>query len=197
VTPGPGASCGVPTVPADAPGGIGAHIRLVRQPAVREPLHGGLAALRSFDEPGHRRQLGVGADPGRLHDETATGIDGGAHDTVTGLDVDGRGLTGEERDVYRRASFDDDPVGSDLLARSYDEALARAQLGDRHSRLHRAGGGVAQHRRVLGSHGQQRPKGRAGARLGPGLEVAACQHQGRNTGGNLEVQRAGPLRVAQ
>ena len=38
----------------------------------------GLAVLGVLDQPGHLRQLGVGADPGRPHDQPAAGVDRGA-----------------------------------------------------------------------------------------------------------------------
>ena len=46
---------------------------------VGEPLHLGLAGLGVLDQPGHLRELGVGADPGGAHHEPAAGVDGRAH----------------------------------------------------------------------------------------------------------------------
>ena len=103
--------------------------------AVGEPLHVGLAGLRLLDEPRHLRELRVGADPRRAHDEAAAGVDGGADDRVALADLDGHRLAGDGRGVDRRRARDDDAVGRDLLARAHDELVADAQLLDRHPHL--------------------------------------------------------------
>ena len=46
-----------------------------RRHPVGEALDGRLAGLGVLDEPGDLRQRGVGADPGRLHDEPSAGVD--------------------------------------------------------------------------------------------------------------------------
>ena len=88
---------------------------------VGQALHLGLAVLGVLDEPGHLGELGVGADPGRAHDEPAAGVDGRADDRVAGADLDRHRLAGEHRGVDRGGALDDLAVGRDLLAGADDE----------------------------------------------------------------------------
>ena len=155
---------------------------------VGEPLHGRLAGLGVLDEPGDLRQRGVGADPGRLDDEAAAGVDRRAGDRVAGADLDRHGLAGEQRGVDRRRAVVDDAVGGDLLARAHDEAVADGELVDRDARLV----AVAEHGDVLGAELEQRAQGGAGAALGPGLEVAAGEDEHGDAGGDLEVDLGTP-----
>ncbi len=55
---------------------------------VGQALDVGLAGLRVLDQPGHLRQLGVGADPGGPDHEPTAGVDGRADDRVAGADLD-------------------------------------------------------------------------------------------------------------
>ncbi len=96
-----------------------------------------LPVCASVDQPGHLRQLGVGADAGRAHDQAAAGVDRGADDGVAGADLDRDRLAGEHA-TRRRPSVpvDDDAVGGDLLARPHDEPVAdgaAAPIGTRSS----------------------------------------------------------------
>ena len=102
-----------------------------RRDPVGEALHGGLAVLRLDDEPCDLRQLRVGADAGRPHDEPPAGVDRGAGHRIAGAHLDGNALTGEQRGVDRRRSLLDDAVGRDLLTGADDEPVADDQLVDR------------------------------------------------------------------
>ena len=113
-----------------------------RRHPVGEPLHLGLAGLRLLDEPGHDRELGLGADPGRLHDETPARVDGRPDDAIAGTDLDRNRFAGEHARVDGGAAFDDEAVGGDLLARPHDEAVADDEVARRDAHLD----AVAQHR---------------------------------------------------
>ena len=69
-----------------------------------------------------------------------------------------------------------------------DEAVADDELVDRDALLDT----VAQDGDVLGPELEQRLQRRAGAPLGPGLELAAGQDERRHPGGDLEVDLARP-----
>lgn len=135
---------------------------------VGEALHLRLAALGLLHQLGHLRELGVRADLGRLDDQAAARVDGGADDGVADPDLDGHGLSGEHAQVDRRAALDHDAVRGDLLAGPYDEAVTGPEPLDGDAFF----AAVAQHGDVLGAHLQQRPQRRPGAPLGAGLEVA-------------------------
>ena len=92
---------------------------------VGEPLHLGLAVLGLLDQPGHLRQLGVGADPGGADDEPPAGVDGRPGHRVAGADLDRHRLAGEHRGVDRGGAALDDPVGGDLLAGADHEQRRR------------------------------------------------------------------------
>jgi hypothetical protein len=62
-------------------------------------------------------------------------------------------------------------------------SVADGQLVDRHPLL----AAVAEHRDVLGAELEQGAQRRAGAALGPGLEVAAGEDEHGDPGGDLEV----------
>ena len=158
-----------------------------RRDAVGQSLHRRLAALGVLHETGDLGELGVGTDPGRPHDQSTTGVDGGTGHGVAGADVDRDRFAGEQRGVDRRRAVFDDAVGGHLLTRADDEAVADGELGDRDALLD----AVAQHGDVLGAQLQQRPESGAGASLGAGLEVAAGEDERRHPGGDLEVDEAG------
>ena len=108
---------------------------------------------------------------------------------VAGTDLDGHGLTGEQRRVDGRGAVDDGPVGGHLLARAHDEAVADGELVDRDAGLD----AVAEHGDVLGTELEQRLQGGAGAALGPGLEVAPGEDEHGDAGRHLEVDLRAPV----
>ena len=81
-----------------------------------------------LDQPGHLRELGVGADPGGAHHQPAAGVDGRADHRVARADLDRHRLAGEHRGVDRRGAARRPAVGRDLLARAYDELVADREL---------------------------------------------------------------------
>lgn len=72
---------------------------------VREPLRRGLAVLRVLHQLRHPGQLGVGADPRGLDDETSARVDGGAGDRVASTTTS----TGTDSPVSMDASTADEP----------------------------------------------------------------------------------------
>ena len=98
-------------------------------------------------------------------------------------DLDGHGLTGEERDVDRRVAAHDDAVGGDLLARPHHEPLADLQcLGRDLSAVLERGRGRAQ----VG----QGPQRLARAQPGPTLEPTAQEDERDDDRRGLEVDGA-------
>ena len=63
---------------------------------VGETLDVGLAVLGVLDEAGHLGELGVGADPGRAHDQPSVGVDRRADDVVAGTDLRRNRLAGHQ-----------------------------------------------------------------------------------------------------
>ena len=152
--------------------------------AVGEPLDGRLAGLGLGHEPRDLRERGVGADPGRAHDEAAAGVDRRARDLVAGLLLDRHRLAGEQRLVDGARALLDDAVGGDLLAGPDDEAVADGELLDRDAALGAVG---VEHGDVLGAELEQRRQRGAGAALGARLEVAAGEQERRHDRADLEV----------
>ena len=111
-----------------------------------------------------------------------------AGELVTGADVDGERLPGDERGVDRAAALDDPAVGGDLLAGPHDEPVADHEVVDGDADLGRGPGrGVdALDGDVLGPEAEQAAQGVAGAVGGAGLEPAADEQEGRDDGGDLE-----------
>ena len=97
----------------------------------------------------------------RAHDQAAAGVHGRARDLVARPLLDRHRLAGEQRLVDGAGAFLDDAVGRDLLAGADDEAVADAQLLDRHAALGAVG---REHRDVLGAELEQ--GGRAPPRRG-------------------------------
>ena len=112
-----------------------------RRDPVGEALDLGLAVLGVLDQPGHLRQLGVGADPGGADHQPAAGVHGGADDGVAGADLDGHRFAGEHGGVDRGGAVLDDAVGGDLLAGADDEPVADGELVDRDAQPPRRRGG--------------------------------------------------------
>ncbi len=97
---------------------------------VREPLHRGLGALRLGDQPPDLGQRGLAPDMGRFHDQPARRVHRRPEHRVPDGHVDRDRLSGEHRDVDRGRTVHDPAVRRDLLARTYDEAVADGELVD-------------------------------------------------------------------
>ena len=135
---------------------------------VGEPLHRRRAtALRLVDQADDLRQRRVGADPGRLDDEPAVGVDGGADDLVAELSLS----TGTGSPVSIDSSTADRPSTTTPSVATFspgtdDEAHADGEVVDRDLGAVLERGGL---RAQLG----QGADGLAAAALGPGLEPLA------------------------
>ena len=150
---------------------------------VGEPLDRGLAALRVLDEAGHPGELGVGADAGGAHHQSAAHVGAPADHRGTPPHLDRHRLAGEHRGVERGGAVVDHAVGGDRLAGADHEPVADLQRRRGHPHL----AAVAQHRRLLGAEVEQR--GERGSRppLGARFEPAAEQHERRDGRADLEV----------
>ena len=158
--------------------------------AVGQALDGCLAVLRLFDEAGDARQRRVFADAGGPHDEATGHVERGADDGVAGADVDRHRLAGHERLVDGRLPALDRPVGGDLPAWAYDEAVADHELGDGDEPLGAIGG---EHARLLGAETGEGGEGPAGPLLGPRFQVAPGEQEGDDGDRHLQVEvPAGP-----
>jgi hypothetical protein len=155
---------------------------------VGQPLRLGLAVLSFLHQLGHLGQLGVRADTAGTHHDPAADIDGGADHRVVDADLDGHRFPGQHRCVDRGGAFHDDAVGGDLLTGAHDEQVAHGELLGRYA-LFLA---VAQHRYVFGAQFQQRSQRGTGLPLGSGLEVAAGEDEGGDSGRHLEIDVPGP-----
>jgi hypothetical protein len=80
-------------------------------------------------------------------------------------------------------AVDDDAVGGDLLAGTYDDEVAHLDDVGRYEQLD----AVAQQRRLLGALVEQGLERGAGAAAGPRLEVASEQDERDDRDGCLEV----------
>ena len=146
----------------------------------------GLAVLGLLHQPCHLRELGLLADPGRLHHDPAAGVDRRTHDRVARAHLDRHALAGDRARVDRRRALHDGPVGRDLLAGPDDEAVADDEVLDGDAHL----GAPADDGDVLGPQLEQGTQRGTGAALGPGLGVPAGEQERRHARRRLEVDVA-------
>ena len=85
-------------------------------------------------EAGDLGERRVGTDPRRPHDQATAGVDGGAGDGASGLDLDRHRFARQQRGVDGRRSFLDDSVGGDLLAGPHDVRVEEADVEERQQR---------------------------------------------------------------
>ena len=158
-----------------------------RGDAVGEALGGGLAGLGLLDEAGDAREGGVGADPRRLDHQASARVERRAGDGLPGCHLDRHALAGQQRAVDRREALANDAVGRDQLAGPHDEAVAGAQLGQRHAPLD----AVREHGDILDARVREVAKRATGLTLRALLEVPAEEDEQRHSGRDLEVQVLG------
>ena len=91
---------------------------------IGKSLHGCLAGLRRFDQPGHLGQRCLRTDPRRPHDQPAGDVDRcPRHDASFG-DIDRHALSREERCIDRGRALLDDTIGRDPLPGQHRESIA-------------------------------------------------------------------------
>ena len=129
-----------------------------------------------------------------LDDEAAVAVEGGAGDLVAGRLLHRDGLAGQHALVERRAAFDDEAVDRDLGAGADAQAIAGADLGERHVGLAAVGGDAAGGR---GREVEERADRRPGALAGTELEDLAEQHEDDDDGRGLEIDRQIAVGVAK
>ena len=91
---------------------------------VGQCLHRDLRGLGVLDQGDDLGERGVRADGGRLEDEGAGAVQGGADDRVPGLLGHRGALAGQHRLIDGRGAFDDDAVDGDLLSGADPDVVA-------------------------------------------------------------------------
>ncbi len=160
-----------------------------RGDAVGEALNGCLAGLCGGDEPANRGQRGVLAHAGRTDQEVSGGVDRGTGDVVSGADLDGDGLAGQERGVDCGGALGDHAVRGDLLAGTHGEHVADHERLDGNKLLAGLAVGTGDDAvRVFSAHFQQGPQGVSGAAARVVLGVPAGQQERGHHCGGFKVE---------
>ena len=150
---------------------------------VGESLDLGLTRLRCLDHPGHLRQRGIGTDVGRTNHEPTARVDRRTDDVVVDGHLDGHGFACEHGHVDSGDTFDDNSVGSDLLARTDDELVSDGEVSDRDPHLTAR---TSDHD-VLRTEIHERPKRVARTDFGAFLRIASREDEGRDACRSLEI----------
>ncbi len=158
----------------------------IRRDYIDEPLNRSAAALRLAHHADDLREQRVAADTFGAHDESAGSVDSRADQPVARFFLDRDWLAGDHRFVNRAGPLLYDAIDRNFLARPHAQSITGDDAIERDILLAAVGPDDA---RGLRRQSEQRFDRAARIASSSKLEDLAEQHQRRDRGGRLEIDR--------